>query len=692
MATDLSSNLSVVVRITSGEEKYVQQIVEEYLQQYFSHAEYIFCITTKSLKIANYLTGFSKKRHCILLQMAAGVDLAYTYKMGAEASSKESILLIPNEFIHINSGFPQEILTLLAKRISFATRIQGSNFDECLLISRSLLEKVSFRLRHPAYPSPMPFIETFLQKIPSHQRTTIRNSWQDLSRTGVLKQEESVDIPTALTQVKGAPSTQIVASRNTPRSYVNLQVSTPSKLETINIFVLSYERPQTTLLSVESMIKYIKIPKQIFICDNCSCKATQKILKDFSSKHREVKLYINNTNLWIKGLERAINENLTDYFVITDNDIILREYPGDVINHMYSLMRKYRLGAIGLNIFDQDEAYGAKPLKRAPDVIYTSLLDTTFQLMRKDIYRGFNGKVQFHKKHMSIRKFRCGWTCSPYYAEHVWFEKEKEKVESGDKEYLYYLSEKLKHLEETTPTSYDHVRQFIKDKEIPAKPEDPKEDICISITIPTCKTKEQVQPLLDEAVKNLSGDYRYNPFSSCLKDSASVNRNYCINNAQGDIIIMFDDDIKGFYPGWEKDLISPFLKFPGKFSIISARLITETGDMAGQLGDGIEPYLSEKDFQIAYHTAKTKLNLVGSSCIAFPTDVGVRFDEAFLGAGYEDTDFCMQVNQKHPNKKTIINNRCKMIHLSESKGRTVGGKDTIGANRGLFRKKWRISV
>jgi hypothetical protein len=123
-----------------------------------------------------------------------------------------------------------------------------------------------------------------------------------------------------------------------------------------------------------------------------------------------------------------------------------------------------------------------------------------------------------------------------------------------------------------------------------------------------------------------------------------------------------DDDITGFYEGWEQDLIKPLED--NSISIVSARLVNEQGKNIPMMFDG------------------TKYNVVPTGCIAF-RKTGIRFDENYKGYGYEDTDFCLQMQTVYPNKKVLINDNCKLIHPTQDKGFRSREE-----NRKYFNNKW----
>lgn len=210
----------------------------------------------------------------------------------------------------------------------------------------------------------------------------------------------------------------------------------------------------------------------------------------------------------------------------------------------------------------------------------------------------------------------------------------------------------------------------------------------ISVVIPSVKTesdlKIQIEELKDNAIHKLQ------VVSVCKEQSAAKNRNECIECSIYDLIIMMDDDIKGFYRGWDNFLITPLLLFSDMYSIAAARLIDNGGNRSPQLGD-CNHWDNSSDYVRAVHTKETKLNITGSSCIAFYKD-DLRFDENYLGATYEDADFCMQMNKRYPDKEIIINNTCKLIHDNEGKGRRTGSNNYWAHNKKYFAEKWGIEI
>lgn len=177
------------------------------------------------------------------------------------------------------------------------------------------------------------------------------------------------------------------------------------------------------------------------------------------------------------------------------------------------------------------------------------------------------------------------------------------------------------------------------------------------ILIPTCKDDwelcEQIGELL-QSDRDIDGD---RIIYSCLKASASVNRNKCLDLARSEIVVMIDDDMAGFFPGWVDLMVAPLLADKNVIQV-SARLLNEDGSIGPMMGD-------TKD----YKTPLVEVAIAPSACIAFRND-GTRFWEEYVGSGYEDSDFIFQLKEKYPKGKILVSNECRLIHKHEMKNQS----------------------
>lgn len=183
------------------------------------------------------------------------------------------------------------------------------------------------------------------------------------------------------------------------------------------------------------------------------------------------------------------------------------------------------------------------------------------------------------------------------------------------------------------------------------------------IIIPTCKKPEEVAPLIEEIQKYSRG---CKLVATCLPKSAAINRNHGLAESTADYVVMCDDDTGGFYDGWYRNLINPLIN--DKYIVMtSARLIDKEGKPARMVASKYEILDTFEEVVMA-----------PSACIAFrKTDV--RFDERFIGCGFEDSWFCHCMSK---NGKIVIVNSVRIRHDNEMKNQ----KDTFQHNHDLYHK------
>jgi len=208
----------------------------------------------------------------------------------------------------------------------------------------------------------------------------------------------------------------------------------------------------------------------------------------------------------------------------------------------------------------------------------------------------------------------------------------------------------------------------------------------VSIMIPT--NKPEVNALIAN-LQTTRGILYTEIKASCIQQSAAKNRNWCIDNADGDIIVMIDDDVEVMDQEWLQSLLMPLIKFRNAISVIAPRLYSPHRQPAAQLGNNGWWDIIEPGLKRACHTPETKLNITTSACIAFFKEDGIRFDEEYPDACFEDSDFCMQYGKKFPEKQIVINEHSKLIHYNRGSWRA--GK-TWDQNRERFIKKWGVVI
>jgi len=168
----------------------------------------------------------------------------------------------------------------------------------------------------------------------------------------------------------------------------------------------------------------------------------------------------------------------------------------------------------------------------------------------------------------------------------------------------------------------------------------------VDIIIPTIRTEEEIATLISE-IKN-SVIYELNLIVVSGNRSAAKNRNIGLDKAKADFIIMCDDDIKKLPSGWDRDLIDA-LKQTGA-SMVGARLFNP---------DGALQVTNYRNFDLSKDLVEVEIMI--TACCAFKNSA-LRFDENYMGSGYEDTDFCRQLGGRF-----FVANKVKIVHKNEHK-------------------------
>jgi len=184
----------------------------------------------------------------------------------------------------------------------------------------------------------------------------------------------------------------------------------------------------------------------------------------------------------------------------------------------------------------------------------------------------------------------------------------------------------------------------------------------ISVIIPTLKAEGELSGLVDSI--KATAYYDIEVLVVATPASSATNRNIGLNRAKGDFIIMCDDDTEGYPQNWDKGLIDA-LEQTGA-SVVSARLMNRDGSIHA-CNHGNRDV--SRDF--------VRVPTMPASCCAFHK-TSHRFDEGFIGGGFEDTDFFRQMGGPY-----FITNLVKVVHRQEGK------YTSISRNREYYNKKWK---
>jgi glycosyltransferase involved in cell wall biosynthesis len=180
-----------------------------------------------------------------------------------------------------------------------------------------------------------------------------------------------------------------------------------------------------------------------------------------------------------------------------------------------------------------------------------------------------------------------------------------------------------------------------------------------SIIIPTFRTEEELSEMIKEVKESVTGVCEL--IVTSTEASAAVNRNIGLNKAKYDNIIMIDDDMRDFPVGWNEEIIRP-LNEEERVVLVSARLINKDGSAAMNMGG---------NYDVSKPIVEVLNGFIPTACIAYKKNE-LRFDENYIGSGFEDTDLMCQFMRKFPEGRHVINNSVMIVHLNEMKRQRDG--------------------
>lgn len=222
----------------------------------------------------------------------------------------------------------------------------------------------------------------------------------------------------------------------------------------------------------------------------------------------------------------------------------------------------------------------------------------------------------------------------------------------------------------------------------------------MKILIPTCRSYDEIRPQI-EAIRAVTTP-EPEIIVSCLKASASVNRNHCLDRVEvGEIAVMIDDDISGFYPGWIEDLTWPFggadgcdhedpdnsglcirCQSPQEFwntVMVSARLLNTDGSF----GPTCSMCYDATPEEIILRPKRSHC-IMPTAAIAF-LHRGHKFMESMIGSGWEDNAWAAEYVDADKYAVFIQSNRCRLVHFNEAKNQRGAAWEH---NRQEFFKRW----
>ncbi|MDZ7373237.1 MAG: radical SAM protein [candidate division KSB1 bacterium] len=196
-----------------------------------------------------------------------------------------------------------------------------------------------------------------------------------------------------------------------------------------------------------------------------------------------------------------------------------------------------------------------------------------------------------------------------------------------------------------------------------------RDDLSADIIVPAYRPSASLMRLMNEIIEKTQPPY--NLILIQKAQSAARNRNWGLERARSRYVIMVDDDITNLPYGWNRALIE-ILREHRHVLAVSARLFTP---------EGLPGKNTANNFDLS--SPLVPVEMIPTACCAF-RNTDLRFDERYIRAGWEDTDFFLQLRKARPGV-FVIANTVQVVHLNEEKN---DGGAANEYNRRLFLAKW----
>ncbi len=195
------------------------------------------------------------------------------------------------------------------------------------------------------------------------------------------------------------------------------------------------------------------------------------------------------------------------------------------------------------------------------------------------------------------------------------------------------------------------------------------------IIIPTYRPRGEVEPLVSEIIR--TAGCHVNVIATCQQISAAANRNLGLDQSTSDPLLMVDDDMEQFPQGWVVRLVAVLEQYP-KCVMVSPRLATPNGEPGIMMGCG--------EVQRDGITECGERKLL-TACIAIRRNT-LRFDENFIGSGWEDSDYSKQLCAAFPDATFLVCHDLWAVHRNEMKNQSGPYWDH---NKSYFERKWGVA-
>ena len=194
----------------------------------------------------------------------------------------------------------------------------------------------------------------------------------------------------------------------------------------------------------------------------------------------------------------------------------------------------------------------------------------------------------------------------------------------------------------------------------------------VDVIIPTCRSREEVGALVDEVERTAGCPVRV--LATCRPVSAAANRNLGLDWAMSQFRVMIDDDVASLPHRWVEQLVAMMLMEPHCI-MGTASLLKPDGTLGPMTG---------RPPRQQHGASVIETGQMPTACVVL-RDTPVRFDEGYVGSGWEDNDYCSQLRQYSPEGLFMICHSVRVVHLNEMKGNQSA---LFKQNKEYYLKKW----
>lgn len=197
------------------------------------------------------------------------------------------------------------------------------------------------------------------------------------------------------------------------------------------------------------------------------------------------------------------------------------------------------------------------------------------------------------------------------------------------------------------------------------------------VIIPTRRRVDQLIDLVGQ-IRDTAG-CRVDIIYTGVDTSASINRNIGLSQLRGEVAVMVDDDIEfpARYAGWLKVMLAA-LDRP-EVVMVSAQMFDAGGAYAYMTGLDDCGNKPKSDGETVVPSKRLL-----TACCAFK-HCGLRFDEGYIGSGFEDVDFCNQLALKRPDGMFLVCHGARAVHRNECKNQRG---EYWRRNEAFYIRKW----